>query len=189
VVAVEGAEGVEHRGFDGIGVDVGDVALVGVVPGAVEAGVLAVALGLAVGAGTDHGLVALRAPHLAGELVVRVVGGAVTVVLTPSSQDLLDLVRAYSKRYDLLDELDRATRRLARALAADPVGEPLSVRSTGRVGRAWALTDRLSEDEMREIARSFEAGISKDRLGERYGISRSSIQRILRKYRKEAHNT
>jgi DNA-directed RNA polymerase specialized sigma24 family protein len=95
---------------------------------------------------------------------------------------MVGLVRAYSKRPELLEELNQATRRLARALDADPLGEPVSVRSTGRVGRVWALNDRLSEADMQAIVQKFRAGTPKQELAEQYGISLSSIKRLLRRH-------
>ena|SRR2546421_631873 len=92
----------------------------------------------------------------------------------------LDIIRHYSNRADLLDDLDRATHRLEQANAANSAAERLSVRSTGRLNRKWAMQDRLGEAELRDIAESFRAGVSKCKLAERYGISVSSVKRILR---------
>lgn len=92
----------------------------------------------------------------------------------------MELVRAYSKRPELLDELDQAARRLERALAADPLDEPVSVRSTGRVGRVWALTDRLSDADVQAMIEKFQAGTPKQKLAALYGISLSSVKRLLR---------
>lgn len=97
----------------------------------------------------------------------------------------MELVRHYSNRYELLDDLDQAARRLARAVAADPGGEPVSVRSTGRVGRVLAVRDRLSEADVRAIVEKFEAGTPKHQLAEMYGISLSSVKRLLRRHRTE----
>nr|WP_234391266.1 hypothetical protein [Nocardia suismassiliense] len=74
--AVELAQGFEDGGVDGVGVEAGEVALVGVVAGAVEAGVGAGASG---GAGADHGAPAAWAAQAAGQQVVRGVGDAVGV--------------------------------------------------------------------------------------------------------------
>lgn len=94
----------------------------------------------------------------------------------------MELVRAYSKRPELLDDLDQAARRLARALDADPLGEPVSVRSTGRVGRTWALDDRLDATDVQAIVKKFLAGIPKHQLARQFGISPKSVQRLLRKH-------
>lgn len=92
---------------------------------------------------------------------------------------VVDLLRHYSNRADLLDDLDRAVCRLTR-LAKEPGQERRSVSSTGRIGRKWALQDRLSDDDVRGLAEGFRAGTPKHRLAKQYGISVSSVKRILR---------
>jgi hypothetical protein len=96
---------------------------------------------------------------------------------------MVDIVRSYSKRPDLLEDLDRAVRRLAQAAKTHASDQPLSVRSSGRVGRVWALAERLTEAEVRALAANFRAGTRKWRLVAQYGISESSVKRILRLHR------
>jgi DNA-binding transcriptional regulator LsrR (DeoR family) len=45
------------------------------------------------------------------------------------------------------------------------------------------MAERLGDDGMREIVRSYEAGVIQVELAERYGISLSSVKRILRRHR------
>lgn len=93
---------------------------------------------------------------------------------------MVGLLRAYSKRADLLSDLGRTASSLQRW--TEEVSERrLSVRSSGRVGRVWALDERLSEDQEREIVSAFLAGESKARIAERYKISPKSVQRVMRK--------
>ena len=61
---------------------------------------------------------------------------------------------------------------------------PVSVRSTGRTGRVVALSDRLSEQDVRAIAETIEARVPQWKIAEQYGISLSSVKRILRKHRR-----
>ncbi|HEX5401427.1 MAG TPA: hypothetical protein VFX16_03910 [Pseudonocardiaceae bacterium] len=93
-IRVVGVE-IAHRRQDGsvgvIGVQPGRGALLGAVAGTGEARVVAVRLGPALGGGADHRLVAVGAPDLAGEQVVRTVGRAVAVALTPSGKNPLCL--------------------------------------------------------------------------------------------------
>ncbi len=89
MVAVEARECVEHGLLDGVGVDAVPVAFGGVVAGAGEAGVVAVDLVLAGGAGADHGFAAFRAAHESGELVVGAVGASVGVVLAAFGEQAL----------------------------------------------------------------------------------------------------
>lgn len=88
-----------------------------------------------------------------------------------------------SNRSDLCEELLRTLRRLERALAADGQSEPVSVRSTGRSPRDWRVNDRLTDSEISMLVLRFRQGTPKHRLAEQYGISESSVKRILRKHR------
>lgn len=101
-----------------------------------------------------------------------------------SDDVVVGLVTRYSNRLDLLDDLERSARRLARALDADPIREPASVRSFGRVGGHWALTDRLSKDQISAIVEKFRAGTTKQALAMQYGISPKSVQRLIRRSEK-----
>lgn len=95
----------------------------------------------------------------------------------------VDLVRAYSKRTDLSEELVRTIRSLDRALSASALSGPASVYSTGRSQRNWRVSDRVSDSEASMIVMTFNRGVSKRELAERYGISESSVKRLLRRHR------
>jgi hypothetical protein len=94
--------------------------------------------------------------------------------------DRVDLVRAYSKRADLCEELVRTLRNLELVLAADEPSGPVSVCSSGRSPRDWRVSDRVSDSEVDTIIMAFSRGTSKRELAERYGISESSVKRLLR---------
>jgi hypothetical protein len=94
----------------------------------------------------------------------------------------VDLIRHYSNRPDLLDDLGRTVCRLGQ-LAPEPAQGRRSVSSTGRMGRKWALRDRLGPDDVRGLVEGFRAGMSKRKLARQYGISESSVKRILRLHR------
>jgi hypothetical protein len=49
-------------------------------------------------------------------------------------------------------------------------------------GRQWRVRDRLSEAQVRQLVEAFQAGTPKHELAERYGISLSSVKRLLRLY-------
>jgi hypothetical protein len=93
---------------------------------------------------------------------------------------LVDLVSAYSKRSDLLVDLDRTAQHLGRA---DDATNSQSVRSTGRVGRAHSLQDRLSDATVQKIILDFQDGIPRYKIAKQYGISVSSVARLLRQWR------
>lgn len=98
---------------------------------------------------------------------------------------MVDLVTAYSKRHDLLYDLEEALRQLGKA-QEDSSTEPQSVRSTGRIGHKHALQDRLSDEDRRKIVLSYEDGELRRDIAERYGISVSSVARVLRGYRRKS---
>jgi hypothetical protein len=66
----------------------------------------------------------------------------------------VDLVSAYSKRSDLLVDLDRIVQQLGQA---DGGTNSQSVLSTGRIGGAHSLQDRLTDADVRQIVLSFQA--------------------------------
>jgi hypothetical protein len=93
----------------------------------------------------------------------------------------VDIIRAYSKRSDLQEDLNRVLLRLERA-AKEPGHARRSVSSTGQVDRAWRTSDRLTADDEAEIVRCFMTGTPKATLAEKHGISESSVKRLLRRH-------
>lgn len=68
---------------------------------------------------------------------------------------------------------------------ADDAATLDSVRSTGRSTRQWRVSDRLSEADMRLLVEAFESGTPKWKLAEQYGVSESSVKRLVRKHRQQ----
>ncbi len=95
----------------------------------------------------------------------------------------MDLLTSYSKRADLLYDLQEALRHLRQASTEDTPPSVSSVRSPDRKGTVWALADRLSEDDRHKIVLSYEAGELRQDIANRYGISVSSVARVLRLHR------
>jgi len=87
----------------------------------------------------------------------------------------VDLLRSYSNRADLCDDPDRTLARVR----DDQKLIARSVRSTLPSPRQWPVADRLTE----ELVASFESGTPRHVLAEQYGISLSSVGRLLRRYR------
>ena len=112
-----------------------------------------------------------------------------TSLLRPVSLDegwsktaMVDLVTAYSKRPDLLDDLDRAVCRTAKTRAR------IETRSHGETAapplfRARRLVDRIGDELTRDLRTDRQSGLTMRALAERYGISLSSVKRILRRER------
>jgi predicted DNA binding protein len=94
----------------------------------------------------------------------------------------VDLVTAYSKRPDLADSLVRAVQQIERARDRAS-GQTVSVRSTAKSGRQWRVADRLADADIRVLVAAFERGTPKWKLAEQYGISESSVKRLVRKHR------
>lgn len=94
----------------------------------------------------------------------------------------VDLGRAYHKRPDLASALVKRVTQIRKAQAATPRPRR-SVSSTGRTDRVWKLDDRMSDADIRLLADAFRRGTPKWKLAEQYGISESSIKRLLRKHR------
>jgi hypothetical protein len=93
---------------------------------------------------------------------------------------VVDLMGPYLNRRDLADALVSAVRQLRQAQAQ--TGEPaFSVRST-QTSSQWRVGDRLSEADTERLIAAFTAGTSKRKLAERYGISNSSVKRLVRRH-------
>ena len=89
-------------------------------------------------------------------------------------------MRRYSNRQDLLGPMLDVLRRIGEA---DQTDEPGGVVS--REGGPPRPSDRLSEADVREIAERFRAGVAKHRLAAEYGMSLSTMKRLLRSRRSQ----
>ena len=86
---------------------------------------------------------------------------------------------AYLNRRDLADALVSAVQQLRQTQARS--GESAhSVRSAPLSTRQWRVVDRISEIDLEGLVAAFTAGTPKRKLAERYGISESSVKRLLR---------
>jgi len=92
----------------------------------------------------------------------------------------VDLIEAYSKRRDLADALVSAVRQLRQAQAQ--TREPVPSLRSDLSHRPWRVGDRLSEIDTERLIATFTAGTSKRKLAERYGISESSVKRLIRQH-------
>jgi hypothetical protein len=73
-----------------------------------------------------------------------------------------------------------AVRQLRKAQARP--NEPASSVRSARSPREWRVGDRLSEADTERLVTDFTAGTSKRKLAEQYGISESSIKRLIRQH-------
>jgi hypothetical protein len=88
-------------------------------------------------------------------------------------------MRRYSNRPDLLGPMLEVLRRVKEG---DHTEEPGGVQS--REGGTLRPNDRLSEPDVRQIVERFRAGEPKHRLAAAYGMSLSTMKRLLRKHRR-----
>lgn len=95
----------------------------------------------------------------------------------------MELVTTYSKRDDLLYDLELTSKQLAKARLAGEVDARASVQSTGRIGHKHGLQERLTEDDLHQIVMRYEGGELRQAIADRYGISVSSVARVLRAHR------
>jgi hypothetical protein len=84
---------------------------------------------------------------------------------------------SYSNRRDRADALVSAVDQLRKA-QAQPSESAFSVRSTHST-RQWRVGDRLSEVDTERLVAAFATGTSKRKLAEHYGISESSVKRLI----------
>ncbi|WP_163513579.1 helix-turn-helix domain-containing protein [Fodinicola acaciae] len=97
-------------------------------------------------------------------------------------REWVELVGAYSNHPDLANTLVSTAQQLHEAQARQGMDAP-TVSSTGRSPQLWRVADRLNEDEIRLLIAAFMAGTPKVQLAKQYGISLSSVKRLLRKHR------
>jgi len=91
----------------------------------------------------------------------------------------VEVLRRYSNQKDLHEQLLAVLRRIE---ARDQEDEP-GVRSTGRGGGLAPVQERLSDADVHEIITRFRAGTAKHRLAAEYGMSLSTMKRLLRRHR------
>jgi DNA invertase Pin-like site-specific DNA recombinase len=94
-------------------------------------------------------------------------------------RDLVEVMSRYSNRPDLLGPMLDVLRRIG---AGDRGDEPGRV--VLREGGSLRTSDRLSDADVSEIVERFRAGEPKHRLAVAYGMSLSTMKRLLRKYRR-----
>jgi hypothetical protein len=91
----------------------------------------------------------------------------------------VDLTGTYSNRQDLADLL-RRTRLWLWEDRQSPVEDPrASVRAKPNSTMPRRVVDRLGEDVVREMIEARQAGAKLREVAERYGISESSVKRLL----------
>ena len=95
----------------------------------------------------------------------------------------MEFVRRYANRPDLLDDLSRLAATLTSSAADTSLdGEPYEPGMAQR-GRQRLLSNLLSPVDAQRLVARFHAGVAKRMLAAEFGISESSVKRLLRRYR------
>lgn len=92
----------------------------------------------------------------------------------------VDLTWTYSNRQDLADLLRRARRWVSEDRQGATQDPPPSVRAKSNPTVPRRVVDRLGEETVRELITAQQAGTKLRDLAERYGISESSVKRLVR---------
>jgi hypothetical protein len=95
---------------------------------------------------------------------------------------LVELVGRYSNP-DEWEHLADTTQALAEPAADAEALDELRANPSSSSRRPWPVTDRLGEQTVRELLRDRRSGVVQRVLAVRYGISSSSVKRILRRER------
>jgi predicted DNA binding protein len=85
-------------------------------------------------------------------------------------------------RGDLLHDLRETVRQLAEAVGIDDT-PARSVKTIVRERGTRRLSNRLTDEQVRELVAAFESGSTRMELAERYGIGRTSVAKLLRAWR------
>jgi DNA-directed RNA polymerase specialized sigma24 family protein len=93
-----------------------------------------------------------------------------------------EFVRRYANRPDLLDDLIRLAATLTSSAGTSPDGEPYEPGMAQR-GRQRLLSNLLSPADVQRLVARFHAGVAKRKLAAEFGISESSVKRLLRRHR------
>lgn len=97
---------------------------------------------------------------------------------------ILDLTWTYSNRLDLAELLEQTGRRVH---GHDPSGQPSPgwgedrrpSATTQRLAEPRRVADRLGEEGVHELRRAHERGATLAELAKQFGVSVSSVQRLL----------
>lgn len=100
-----------------------------------------------------------------------------------SRNSFVDLLRAYLNRGDLLHDLRETARQLAEAVGSEETPGRSVKTITREGGGKRKLSNRLTDDQVRELVAAFEAGTTRMELAKRYGIGRTSVAKLLRGWR------
>jgi len=77
-------------------------------------------------------------------------------------------------------------RQLTEAVGTDDTPTRSVKTITHEAGGKRKLSNRLTDDQVRELVAAFEAGTTRMELARRYGIGRTSVTKLLREWREKS---
>lgn len=96
---------------------------------------------------------------------------------------MVDILLNYLNQPGLLHDLQETVRQLDKALSTTDT-PTRSVKTVAREGGGQRrLSNRLTDDQVRELVAAFEAGTTRLELAKRYSIGRTSVAKLLREWR------
>jgi hypothetical protein len=95
---------------------------------------------------------------------------------------MVELIGRYSNP-DEWEQLADTTHALNQPWADVEASDGPSARPSSCPRRPWPVTDRLGQQTVLELLRDSRSGVMQCVLAERYGISLSSVKRIMRRHR------
>lgn len=101
-----------------------------------------------------------------------------------TASDLVEVLLAYLNRGDLLHDLQETVRQIRQAVSGGDTPARSVKTITCEGDRKRKLSNRLTDDQVRELVASFEAGTTRMELAKQYGIGRTSVAKLLREWRK-----
>ena len=93
---------------------------------------------------------------------------------------MVELCRRYSNRPDLLGPLVRTWQKINQDAPAGDDSDLAPV--PGKEACVWRVADRLSLSDVQTMIGSYRSGSTARFLSERYGVSTSTIKRLLREH-------
>ncbi len=97
----------------------------------------------------------------------------------PAGPVLVDLLRRYWNRSDLLEQLRKVSAILSEGGQADAVG---AVVTTERVSRSRWLRDRFSPNELQAMIDLYRSGATGREVADKFGVSLRSVKRLLNQH-------
>ncbi len=112
-------------------------------------------------------------------VITQAVFGHLTEAETSRLFNVVELLRRYSDRTHLLERLQDVLRRIAENDQTDEPGLPESPRSHEE---RQPFAERLAGDGVQALIAAYRAGTTAPELAAKYGVSLSTVKRLLRKH-------